>query len=127
LEAPPISTNLHPPWMSYTRRRTHLHHQEMAKEEGVQGDSAPLQTAIVGASCAAANGTAPLGRLLRSGHQLPWGGTSSSSSTTPLHHPHCNILVNTMFDAIYYFPMMYYVECLVLSDYLFMAMVIYFF
>jgi hypothetical protein len=37
-----------------------------------------------------------------------WVGTSSSSSTSPLHHPHYNLLANIMFDAIYYFPMIYY-------------------
>jgi hypothetical protein len=36
-----------------------------------------------------------------------WGGTSPASCTRPIYHPHCNILINMMFDAIYYFPMIY--------------------
>jgi hypothetical protein len=41
---------------------------------------------------------------------LPWEGSSSSSSVAPLHHPHYNLLANTLFDAIYYIPMIYYVD-----------------
>jgi hypothetical protein len=36
-----------------------------------------------------------------------WGDTSPASSTTPRYRPHCNLLINMMFDAIYYFPMTY--------------------
>jgi hypothetical protein len=32
-----------------------------------------------------------------------WGDTSPASSTTHLYRPHCNLLINMMFAAIYYF------------------------
>jgi hypothetical protein len=48
----------------------------------------------------------------------PWGWNSSSSFTAPVHHAHCNLLSNTMFDAIYYFAVIY---CVAMSyvDWLF--------
>jgi hypothetical protein len=33
--------------------------------------------------------------------------TSPSPSTARSHHPHCNLLANMMYDAIYSFPMNY--------------------
>jgi hypothetical protein len=42
-----------------------------------------------------------------------WGDTSSCSSTTPLHHPHCNLLANKIFDVIYYYHMIY---CIAMSS-----------
>jgi hypothetical protein len=35
-----------------------------------------------------------------------------SKEEAHLHHPHCNLLANTMFDAIHYFPVIY---CVIMS------------
>jgi hypothetical protein len=81
-----------------------------AKEEGGQGGGAPLGLAGTGAPCAAADNTR---RLLRLGRRISLMGRHTSSSyTTPLHHLHYNLLENTMFNAIYYFPVIY---CVVMS------------
>jgi hypothetical protein len=52
---------------------------------------------------------------LRRGNRLsPLGRHFFISSTLPLPHLHYNLLANTIFDAIYYFPMIY---CVAMSSF----------
>jgi hypothetical protein len=104
LEAPPRATNLPPHWLPSLRGRAPTVPRR-AKEEGGQGGGAPLGSTAVGAPCAAA-----ARRLLHPGRRLSlMGRHTSSSSTTPLHHPQCNLLANMMFDVIYYISVIYFV------------------
>jgi hypothetical protein len=112
LEAPPIAANFPPHWLSYPRRRAPLQYQEgtsKKEDKGVvlpQGRPPPGRPVLSPAARA-------LHRCLRR-RLLLWPPPLPLGEETLHHHlqhlfimPHCNLLSNTMFDAIYYFPVIY--------------------
>jgi hypothetical protein len=78
----------------------HLHHQESPRKKGAKGHRRHPDA-----------GCHRRGRLPRCGRLSPLVRHFSITiyNTSP-SHPHCNLLANMMFDAIYYFPMMYCVS-----------------
>jgi hypothetical protein len=98
-EPPPTATKFPPPWLPCTRGMAHLQNQQGQRnkvDKGAvlpKGWSAPGRLHCLRAASNAVAAASP-----------SCGGTSPSSFITPLHHPHCNLLANMMFDVIYYFP-----------------------